>query len=280
VKTLVDSHSLFFIPCVNMPRTKIIGEILPSGVGNKFARMDKSSIGKKHPIQFDTDSEEDGIDGEEEKVHPGDDDNEADEPEGTDESFNIINTAGKKKYVPKHSFHHTPPEPLVFQPVRMLRNYGIGFGSMDDIDISKANLAKQIEYWERGPTEKPHFVINSIKTNLEEKAPYGKINWRDKGPMIGVYKRRGTTAGQCVWMNLAEAQVAAKLGIKILDKKGIEKETSQILGDSAFTWDYNSVAFQPRDFVKLGVPTDFVIEEPWGNAPNADAVAKKMCAQN
>jgi hypothetical protein len=258
-----------------MPRVLIVGDKLPSGFDKTPTRMDKSSIGKKRRIEFDIDSEEER--GKEESSVEVPPNSEAEDDVGSDEFFQIINTAGNK--VPKPSFHHSPPTPFVFQPIRMAKDYGIGFGSPDEIDISKANLAKQIEYWERGPEEKPHFVINSIKANVEEKSPYGRINWRDKGPMVGVYKRRGTTAGQAVWMTLAEAQVVVKLGINIVHNKGIELESGKKPGDSSFVWDYNSIPFQPRDFVNLKVPTDYVIDEPWGNGPNADSVSTKLCAQ-
>ena len=157
--------------------------------------------------------------------------------------------------------HHIPPQPFTYTPANLLE-FGI---VLDPIQrkirkplLNVEQLGKQIDFWfdDKYPTR----IINSLKIRLITKAPYEDFDW-DQNCAIGIFKRTGTTEGQCINISLAEAQVLIKLFIFLVEEKMREVGAVDVTGTRIprFQFDYKPKEFYGYSFLDVGISRDYVV---------------------
>ncbi|OXA47415.1 hypothetical protein Fcan01_17616 [Folsomia candida] len=139
--------------------------------------------------------------------------------------------------------HHTPPRfRIEFVPLD-LEKFGLKFkgliqeSEVDKQSISKARLDQQLEFWNNPLLEET--TINSLLvTSIFKESPYEYFDYRDEGPMIGIYKRSGNTKGQAISELTATGKKTDEFNLQ---------------------FDQQSCFYDPVNFLYLGVSRDFVI---------------------
>ncbi|OXA53328.1 uncharacterized protein LOC118436028 [Folsomia candida] len=184
-----------------------------------------------------------------------------------------VKLVDRRKSEPKKNqwkgLHHNPPTfRIEFVPTN-LEKLGLKFDGLvqesevDKYSISRARLAQQVEFWNNPVLDET--TINSlVVTSIFKESPYEYFDYRDEGPMIGIFKRSGNTKGQAVWINLIEAQILIKLFIYLLNRKIAQLTSTSRKKQVEFNLQFNqqSCFYDPVNFIDLGVSRDFVVTGP------------------
>lgn len=177
--------------------------------------------------------------------------------------------------------HHNPPQGFRFTPSNLLK-FGITFGNVDqDMEYyqDEPNLSRikqQIEFWH---TLKTNYEVNSLKLTVQKKKPYSGLEW-DNHPKIGIYKKTATTCGQCIWINLQEAQVLTKLLILVSEQKAYHLREQKVPIPINFKYHDGAISFNPVNFIALGVPRDRLCQlEDIEEKPDHKTVRQKIIQQ-
>jgi hypothetical protein len=185
----------------------------------------------------------------------------------------------REKEVPKHD-HHVPPTGYsrIMLPFNFFK-HGIRLHYPEATESPSLRLIlHQLLFWEE--LNEDVTSINSLKIHMTDTPPYGSAAWQN-GPRIGIYKRCGKAIGQCVWLNLVEAQAFLKMGALLIDQKigEIELKKKDTAGIK-FCYDYCGMEFHFHDFFKKGILRDSIFDEDKKNAkPEAGEVHDKIVKQ-
>lgn len=145
--------------------------------------------------------------------------------------------------------HHHPPPARQFEFHEDLDEVQPPWDPKSNIVFLPApdlsSIESQIDYWHERETRS---VINSLKVDIREK-PYFSIL---------IYKRWGSTVGQCVHLDMFEVEQLISLLVKriIPDVYSAIKNSFTTVIKKPVPYGPIEVEFEPIDFAQLGVPRD------------------------